>query len=296
MNNINNLIKLNDNFNYKCKLLKYSELIDVSKFLDIEKITNYTIEFFTTEVKKYLISNIKDLKIKLKNNNIDENDDSLKNKLIDNINLLTKIKDVPNKTNNKLTFKIPINNEIFTLNITFNILSKITHNEAIEFATFQPNQQIHGGEIIIKFLNKINNIEEYNWEIFNLKNSINHECLHFIQFFTGIGYPSKLKTTYLHSNTNEDLPYHELDVEFYPILYDKISEFNHFFGNIPSKKIKSEIALIFVNALKPMKYHSVYNSVYRDVIKVSPFFKDLYNNNRERWQKACKIFLLEVLK
>lgn len=287
---MNNLNKSINDFNFKCQLLKYSKLIDISNFLDIEKITNYAIEFYTTKIKQYLINNIDDLKNELKN---DDSDDSIKYVLIENITLLKKIKDITEQHIPQLTFEIKNNdNKIIKLDIIFNIIS----NSDETFGTFKPHKNKLESIIKINCYTNINNTDEYNHEIFNLKNTIKHECLHFIQYYNEIGFPSKLRDTYLRSNTNNELSYNELDVEFYPILYDAISDFNFFFGNIESKKIKSEIALIFIYALKPMKNHSVYNSVYRDYIKVLPFFKDLYNKDKKRWQKACKIFLAEVLK
>lgn len=148
------------------------------------------------------------------------------------------------------------------------------------------------------FCDNIGNIDDYNQFILEISDALKHELLHLEQTIFNINYPFKKIKVEEDGNINLEKEEHSekyelLDVEFYPLLIDEISEFKNVYKNIENKEILSILAKKWTgNNLNPLELYKIkmYNQ-----FKSRLFFKKLKDKDFEKYKKAVREFIKAVI-
>ncbi len=261
-------------------------LVDANKILFVDKYIDWALKYYTTQVKNYIIETINEIK------DIDSSDEPmlLKQDLVERYLLLNKIKNVPEEHKNYVKYLLPGSSQDdkqIPFVINFVLESHEDKGDVLSEDKDPENKKI---TMNLYFDEKIDSLGEYERNIKDIIDTINHESVHVLQFLYGYGMYSKTPI-----DPDNSVVYELKDEEFYPIISDEVSNFNKIYKDV-NPKLKSKIALIWVNGFAPNKDHEIMKSVYRKYLAMSNFFKKLSKQDPVKWRKACKIFLAEVLK
>lgn len=268
--------------NHKLAFLNFktANIIDPNKYLNVDDFITWAINYYTTQVRKHIIETINEIK----DIDLSEEPELLKQDLVERYLLLNNIKNIPDENNSKVSFSL---DEDTILTLKFNLVDNSTR------ALFESKN--NNFTIDLFYSETIDSLEEYNRNIQSIIDSINHESVHVLQYLYGYGQPNKYLKDEEYFEPSIDLEkYYLIDEEFYPNLINDISRFNNIYKNI-NKEIKYKLALIWVNGFSPSKQDPILKSVYKNYLAISNFFIALYNKDKEKWRKASKIFLKEVL-